>query len=76
MSKGYKTATEAAADIQAKSAMKALLKEFHEEWKKHGEPHPNSNAYLALNRAFFYTKGYEKGIGYKMMFEDLEKSDV
>ena len=36
-----------------------LIKEFHEYWKENGEPHPSSNAYLAMNRGFFYIKGLE-----------------
>lgn len=38
------------------------LNSFHEYWKEHGEPHPSSNAYLRLNRIFFYNLGYRKGI--------------
>lgn len=46
----------------SKKQGKQLLEEFHELWLKEGEPHPNSNTYLALNRSFFFTKGYLKGI--------------
>lgn len=42
--------------------MKQLSSEFHEFWKLNGEPHPASNHYLDLNRAFYYTKGIANGI--------------
>jgi len=45
-----------------KEVAEKLLKEFHELWIEKGKPDPISNAYLALNRAFFYTKGLEAGI--------------
>lgn len=51
--------------------MKDWLKEFHEFWEAQGKPHPSSNAYLALNRAFFYIKGFENGI--KMSAEMEQK---
>lgn len=38
------------------------LKEFHQFWKDSGEPHPNSNKYLLLNRVFFFEKGMERGM--------------
>lgn len=47
-----------------KKELDTALKEFHTLWEKMGKPHPNSNAYLALTRAFFYTKGLERGIEY------------
>lgn len=39
-----------------------LAKEFHEYWKENGEPHPSSNDYLGLTRAFYLAKGVEKGM--------------
>jgi hypothetical protein len=38
-----------------------LLDEFHQYWLSNGQPHPNSNAYSNMSRAFFYAKGYERG---------------
>ena len=65
-----KTATEVVLEVQHKDMVKGLLKEFHEYWKQHGEPHPSSNAYMSLNRAFFYTKGLETGSGLSFDFFD------
>lgn len=47
--------------------MRAQIKEFYKVWEEHGKPHPNSNDYLALNRAFFYAKGYERGCLYAIL---------
>lgn len=34
-----------------------IVDEWHEYWEHNGEPHPSSNAYLSLNREFFFRKG-------------------
>lgn len=64
MTKPQQSKTETETDI------KQLVIEFHEIWKQNGEPHPSSNAYLALNRAFFYTKGLERGIQMTLEMQD------
>lgn len=42
--------------------MKRAIKEFREFWLANGEPHPNSNEYLAMNRAFFMAAGYSMAV--------------
>lgn len=44
------------------SKLAAHQKEFHKLWEKHDKPHPNSNKYLALVKAFWYMKGIEEGV--------------
>lgn len=56
----------------AKREFKQLAKEFHEFWKQNGEPHPSSNAYLALNRIFFYAKGMQRGVELMASDEAME----
>lgn len=62
MGKLMKTATEIFIEAHQKARAERLVKEFHEYWEQNGEPHPNSNVYLSLNRAFFFLKGMEEGI--------------
>lgn len=59
--------------------MRDWLAEFHEYWIAEGEPHPNSNKYLWLNREFFGAKFYNKGLedGIKIAMEvQSENSEV
>lgn len=60
--------TDAQMKAAAAKEFKQLTQEFHEYWKANGEPHPASNAYIALNRVFFYSKGMERGV--QLMVDD------
>lgn len=39
-----------------------LQKQFHKFWLEHGEPHPSSNRYINMVKAFYYTEGYKAGM--------------
>ena len=47
---------------QVKKQGAKLNKEFNKYWEENGKPHPSSNAYIAMNRAFYYMKGFESAM--------------
>ena len=56
--------------------MEEMQKEFHQVWKEYGEPHPNSNKYLALVKSFYYTKGLFHGAEIKEKVEADNESNI
>lgn len=58
------------------NTVKKLEKKFHKVWIEYGEPHPNSNKYLALVKSFYYTEGLISGAKIRESVGDLDESDI